>query len=261
METLASADGTTIAYDRSGSGPALITVLGAFCNRFSSKPLAAILGAHFTVYEYDRRGRGDSGDSDTYSVRSEIDDLAALVAVAMGESDSQAAPFVYGHSSGAILALEAAAAGVPMGRLAVYEPPYTGSDGAANERFIAKIQALLDAGNRDEAAAEFMLMTGAPPAVVAGFRSNEYWPTMLSLAHTLPYDLTLSAGGDLPAARLSGIGIPVLALGGGDSPPWGPRVAEDLANVIPAASYRVLDGQTHGVADEVLAGVLDVFFS
>lgn len=261
METLVAPDGTTIAYDKSGSGPALITVLGAFCNRFSSKPLAAILGSHFTVYEYDRRGRGDSGDGAEYAVENEIADLAALVDVAIRDSASGAAPFVYGHSSGAILALESAASGVPMERLAVYEPPYTGSDGAANDAFIAKIRALLAEGDRDGAAAGFMLMTGAPPAVVDGFRSSDWWPGMVTLAHTLPYDLSLSRGGSIPADRLSSITIPVLALGGGDSPEWGRTVAESLAEVIPSASYRILDGQNHGVADEVLAGVLDVFFS
>ncbi|MGO9892167.1 MAG: alpha/beta fold hydrolase [Solirubrobacteraceae bacterium] len=120
MELVDSPDRTRIAFDRSGSGPPLVIVLGAFCDRSTSKSLAALLAPSYTVYEYDRRGRGDSDDGLPCSIESEVEDLAAVIGAA-GES-----PFVYGHSSGGILALEAAGVGVEMRGLAVYEPPYTG---------------------------------------------------------------------------------------------------------------------------------------
>src|SRR6266853_2457474 len=119
MNRVQSADGTVIAFDQSGRGPAMILVVGAFSDRSSTKTLALQLGSQFTVYEYDRRGRGDSGDTAAYSIEREVDDLAAVAAAAGGP------PFVFGHSSGGALALEAAARGVPVRRLAIHEPPYT----------------------------------------------------------------------------------------------------------------------------------------
>ena len=125
MQTLTTTDGTTIAYQATGAGPALVLVVGAFCDRSTTEGLAALLADSFTVYEYDRRGRGDSGDTAPYDVQREVEDLAAVVA-ATGET-----PYVYGHSSGAVIALEAAASGVPMRALVAYEPPYTAEDDVA----------------------------------------------------------------------------------------------------------------------------------
>ena len=143
MEKLQSADGATIAFDRSGGGPALILVIGAFCDRSSTRSLASGLGATFTVYEYDRRGRGDSGEVTPYSIEREVDDLAAVIAAAGGSA------FVFGHSSEAALALEAAGSGVPIRRLAVYEPPYTEGSTYA---FAARLAEMATAGRTFDAA-------------------------------------------------------------------------------------------------------------
>jgi len=254
MSSVQSADGTTIAVDRSGHGPALILVVGAFCDRSSPASLAATLGSAFTVYSYDRRGRGDSGDRPPYAVEREVEDLAAVVAAAGGPA------FVFGHSSGAALALEAAAAGVPMTKVAAYEPPYTGGD-FPPAGFAAELAALAAGGQRGAAAEQFLRSTGAPAEAVAGMRSSPYWPRMESLAHTLPYDITLCNGGVVPADRLAGVQVPVLALAGGKSPEWARTAVEEIAAVTPDGRSQVLDGQDHGPADEALAPVLTKFFA
>ena len=254
MSSVRSADGTTIAFDSSGHGPALILVVGAFCDRSSPASLAATLGSAFTVYSYDRRGRGDSGDRLPYSVDREIEDLAAVMAAAGGPA------LVFGHSSGAALALEAAASGVPMTKVAAYEPPYTGGDGAT-ARFAAEIAALVADGQRGAAAELFLRNTGATAEAVAGLRSSPYWPRMESLAHTLPYDITLCNGGVVPADRLAGVQLPVLALAGGNSSDWARTAAQEIAALTPDGRAQILDGQDHGPADEVLAPVLTQFFA
>jgi pimeloyl-ACP methyl ester carboxylesterase len=253
MSSVPSADGTTIAFDRSGRGPALVLVVGAFCDRSSPASLAAALGSDFTVYCYDRRGRGDSDDRPPYAVEREVEDLAAVVAAAGGTA------LVFGHSSGAALALEAAAAGVPVTRVAAYEPPYTGSHGATAAA-AAELAALAAGGQRGAAAELFLRNTGAPAEAVAGMRSSQYWPRMESLAHTLSYDVTLCNGGVVPADRLAGIRVPVLALAGGSSPDWARTAVREIAAVTPGGRSQVLDGQDHGPADEVLAPVLTEFF-
>ena len=196
METVQSADGTTIAYDRFGQGPALVMVTGAFCDRQSFRSLAACLEPDFTVHLYDRRGRGGSSDADTYAVEREVEDLAAVLAAAGGAAS------VFGHSSGAALALEAAAVGVEMRRLAVYEPPYTG-DGKPTSGLADELRELAASGRREEAATRFLETTGAPPEVIDMIKAGPDWPGMLAIAHTLAYDITLSNGGVLPVERLA----------------------------------------------------------
>jgi len=251
MERVQSADGTTIAFDQSGQGPALVMVMGAFCTRFTTKPLAAAL-AGFTVYEYDRRGRGDSGDTGEYAIEREIDDLAAVVEAAGGS------PFVYGHSSGAALALEAAASGVTLRKLVAYEPPY--APGGPTSEFADELRALVDAGRRDEAAARFLQLTGAPADVIEQIKAAPFWPGMEALAHTLPYDVTLCRGGVAPVALLARVTVPTLALAGGTSPAWAADAARVIASVVPGARHRLLDGQGHDVSDEAIATVLADFF-
>jgi pimeloyl-ACP methyl ester carboxylesterase len=253
MDTVQSADGTTIAYDRQGSGPALVLVVGAFCNRFTTKDLSAILSADFTVFEYDRRGRGDSTDADHYDIALEVEDLAAIIAAAGGEAA------VYGHSSGAALALEGAAAGLPVRSLAVYEPPYTGPDGPT-PAFAAELRDLVTSGQREEAARRFIALTGAPPEAIAQVQAAPFWPAMVGLAHTLPYDITLCNDGVPPVGRLTRIAIPTLALYGGASAPWAASTAAAIANAVPQAESQVLDGQNHDVNPEVLAPVLSAYF-
>jgi pimeloyl-ACP methyl ester carboxylesterase len=253
METVQSADGTSIAIDRSGDGPAVIVVLGAFCDRSSSTSLAAALAPGFTVYEYDRRGRGDSTDTPPYAVEREVEDLEAVIKAAGGSA------YVYGHSSGACLALEAAARGVPITRLAAYEPPYATPDGSLTA-FAEELSALIADGKRSETATLFMRGSGAPAEVVEQRKASPYWPRMEALAHTLPYDARLCGNGIVPAERFAAITVPTLALAGGNSPAWAPDSAAAIAAAVPDGQYRVLDGQDHAVADDALVPVLQEFF-
>lgn len=253
MERVRSADETGIAFDRSGSGPPLVIVLGAFCDRSTSKPLAALLGSSYTVHEFDRRGRGDSDNGAAVSVEREVEDLAAVVAAA-GQ-----APFVYGHSSGGCLALEAAARGVEMRSLAVYEPPYTG-DAHPDPKFGRQLDQLVAAGRRDRAAEEWLRMTGTPAAVVESIKRGPRWAHMQALAHTLSRDLRLASSGRVPVERLRRIGAPVLALAGGASPPWAASVAATLVGTLPHAGEEILEGQTHVPIDAVVVATLKRFF-
>ena len=253
MERVTSADGTSIAFDRTGSGPALVIVVGAFCTRLTAKTLTAILAADYTVYEYDRRGRGDSGDASVYSVEREFEDLDALIAEAGGTA------FVYGHSSGAALALGAAAHGVPMEKIAVYEPPFfPGQDSPG--AFTQEVRDVLAAGDREEAALRFIVNTGAPREAAEKIKLAPFWPDMMAIAHTLPYDLTLSDLGAVSLNWTADIPVPILALAGGTSAEWAVNVAEGIAATAPDARARVLEGQDHGVSDESLAPVLKEFF-
>jgi pimeloyl-ACP methyl ester carboxylesterase len=254
VETVQSADRTTIAYDRCGRGPAVVVVTGAFCDRKSFRSLAACLEPDFTVYLYDRRGRGGSSDADTYAVEREVEDRAAVLAAAGG------AAAVFGHSTGAALALEAAAAGVEMRRLSVYEPPYTG-DGKPTPELADELRGLTASGRREEAARRFMETTGAPPEVIDMIKAGPDWPGMLPIAHTLAYDITLCNGGVAPVDRLAKIPVRTLALAGGAGFGWAVEGAQTIAATIPDASFQILSGQGHGPADEVLAAILRGFFT
>jgi pimeloyl-ACP methyl ester carboxylesterase len=252
VETVQSTDGTAIAYQRSGEGPALILAVGAFCDRSSTADLTPLLAPHFTVYEYDRRGRGSSGDSPDYSIDREVDDLAALVAEAGG------AALVYGHSSGAALALEAAARGVPITGLVAYEPPYTAMDdgtGGSTE-LLEGVRARIAAGDRDGAASLFLQGAGTPAEVLPMIRQSPGWPRMLELASGLVYDLTLCNGGVVPRERLARIGVPAVAVSGGASGEWASRAGAAVADAVPGARHLVLDGQTHAVAHDAIAPLL-----
>jgi pimeloyl-ACP methyl ester carboxylesterase len=248
-----SSDGTRIAVDRSGSGPPLLIVLGASCDRSTSKPLAALLAPRYTVYEYDRRGRGDSGDDVPCTTELEVADLAAVAGAAGGP------PFVYGHSSGAILALEAAARGVAMRRLAVYEPPYTGEAHPGSE-FGDHLDQLVAAGRRDQAAEEWLAMTGTPAPIIESIKSGPTWAHRQALAHTLSQDLGLANDGQVPIERLRLIDSPVLAMAGAASPPWAASTTATLASVLPRATEQLIGGQHHVPADPVIAAVLENFF-
>jgi len=249
MEKVRSQDGTMIAFETSGDGPPLILVLGAFNDHASARPLAAGLATQFTVYGYDRRGRGESGDSGDYAIGREIEDLAAVIGA------TGASPFVYGHSSGASLALEAAAAGLPMRALAVYEPPYAAG---ATLEFAAELRELAAAGRGGEAAERFLQSTGVPAGALRHMQSEPYWPRMTTFARTLPYEVTLASAG-IPAA-LAVARIPVLALAGGASPEWATAGAAKIAAAVPGGRSHVFPDQTHAVARGVLIPVLSDFF-
>jgi pimeloyl-ACP methyl ester carboxylesterase len=249
MESVTSPDGVTIAYERSGSGPALVIVNGALSTRAAGAPLAPLLDGDFTLYRYDRRGRGDSSDSSASTPQNELEDLAALVA-ATGE-----APFVFGQSSGAALSLEAAAGGVPMRGLVVNEPPYVPGPGTTAET-ASELAALSADGRRDEAVERFMQSTGMPDAMIEQVKGSPGWRPLLALAHTLAYDVRLLNGGVVPADRLSAIPCPVLGTAGSLSAPWAEESVRAVAAAVDNGEWRVLDGQSHNIAPDVLAAVL-----
>ncbi len=253
MERVQSADGTTIAVESSGEGPALVVVVGAFCDRSTSAPLAALLDSGYTVFSYDRRGRGDSGDAATYSVDREVEDLLAVL-TATGE-----APFVYGHSSGGALALEAAVRGGDIRKLAVYEPPYTGH-GTPGPEFGAALDELVRSGHRDEAAERFLALSGAPAEVIGHIKAGPGWEGMLALAHTLSRDLALGNGGVVPVERFASVRVATLALVGGASHGWALDAVSAIAAAVPGAEARVVEGEHHAPAHEVLAPILAEVF-
>lgn len=251
MHKLQSADGTTIAYQHSGTGPALVFVVGAFCDRHTTASLAEGLAARYTVYEYDRRGRGDSGDTPPYAVDREIEDLAALVA------EVGAPVRAYGHSSGAALVLEAAASGVPFEQLAVYEPPYVSG---ATLAVADELAALAAEGRNGEVVEGFLALSGVPAELIARMKAGERWSHMTSFAPTLPYEVRLCNDGTAPMARLARITAPTLAMAGGDSAGWARDGAPLIAASVAHGESRVLPDQGHGADDHVLIPVLTEFF-
>ncbi|WP_037303255.1 alpha/beta fold hydrolase [Amycolatopsis orientalis] len=245
FETVTSADGTPIAFERTGEGTPVILVGGAFNDRTTVAGLAATLATDFTAIAYDRRGRGDSGAGAVYSVEREVEDLAALIDHVGG------AAAVFGHSSGAVLALEAAARGVAMTSLAVYEPPYVVDDSRPKPAadIFDRVRALIADGNRDDAAELFLVEAAATPAeVVKGMRDDPFWAWFTGLAHTLPYDLALCGPGNvLPAARFAKITVPTLVMDGGESDTWMRAAARAVAEAVPGARHVTVEGQDHGV--------------
>jgi len=249
METVTSPDGTTIAFDQLGSGPPLVLVAGAACDRGQDAPIADALARSFTVINYDRRGRGDSSDTAPYAVEREIEDLAVLLDAAGGTAT------VLGLSSGGALAVLAAAAGLPISRLVLWEVPYRLDAEAqrAVKDYNDGLEALLAEGRRGDALALFMGMVGLPEEAIAGARRSPYWSTGEALAPTLAHDAAVMGDGSLPLERLAAVTAPTLVLAGGGGPAWFRASAEAAAAAIPGATVRVLEGQTHDVAPEVLA--------
>lgn len=256
---IVSADGTKIAYEVTGDGPPLILLDGAMCYRASgpSGPLAAELAADFTVYTYDRRGRGESGSGE-YSVEREIEDVAALVKEAGG------AAHLVGQSSGAMLALEAANQGVGATKLAMYEPPLivddTRAPAPADE--LAAMRALVAADRRADAVKSFMRSVGVPAVGLLVMQLLPVWKKLKGVAHTLPNDLALveglRRGRPLPTDRWT-LTVPTLVADGGKSPEYMRNSARAMAAVLPNATYQTLEGQTHLVKAGVLAAALREF--
>ena len=253
MPLVTSADGTTIAYERTGDGPALVLVDGAMCHRAAGpmRPLAAQLPDGLTVYTYDRRGRGESLDTAPYAVAREVEDLRAVIEQAGGEA------YVYAISSGAALAMATAAAGPWITRLALYEPPFMAE---AGKEYTERLNELLAAGRRGDAVALFMTHVGVPAQAVAGMRGQPGWAALEAIAPTLAYDDAVLGDGSVPRDLASAIAVPALVLSGGASPPGLQRAAKAAADALPTAEYRTLDGQTHDVAPYALAPVLAEFF-
>lgn len=261
METVRSSDGTTIAFERSGEGPPVVLVGGALSTRAAAGPLVAEISGRLTAIAYDRRGRGDSGDTPPYAVEREVGDLAALIA-AVGGSAS-----VFGHSSGAALGLEAAARGLPIERLALYEPPFIVDDTRPPlpKDYVEHLDELVEADRRGDAIEYFMTVAvGVPAEMVAGMRDSPAWPFMEAVAHTIAYDGTVMgdnmAGTPKPLERWASVTIPTLVMDGGASPPWQRNAVRALVDVLPNVEHRTLEGQDHGPAPDVLAPALIRFF-
>ncbi|WP_433161928.1 alpha/beta fold hydrolase [Kribbella sp. CA-247076] len=256
--TVVSQDGTTIAYDRRGSGPALVLVDGALCSRAQGPmpELAELLAADYTVYNYDRRGRGDSGDSPEYDVEREIEDLAAVIEAAGGSA------YVYGTSSGAALTLRAAAAGLPITRFVAFEPPYVVDDSRKQipATWVSDLRALGPA----DAVKYFMTKgIGLPGIVVAMMRLMPGWKGMQAVAHTLPYDAAMLGdncfGRPLDAEQWATIEAPALVVNGGKSPGWMQTSVKALASAVPGAKHEVVAGQNHVIKASAIAPVIAGF--
>ncbi|WP_116947604.1 alpha/beta fold hydrolase [Jiangella endophytica] len=262
--TVTSADGTAIAYTKVGSGPPLILVDGAMCYR-DFGPMADLadgLAARFTVYLYDRRGRGESGDTAPYAVDREAEDLEALIAAAGGEV------FMYGCSSGAALALETAKRpGSGVTRLALYELPAitddTGKPWPAD--LVSRTDELVAADRRSDVVKLFMKTVGTPSIVVAIMRRTKAWKKLMAVAHTIPYDYRVLGdtgyGKPFPADRWSAVTQPALVMDGGKSPEYMRGSQRRLAEVLPNAQHRTLPGQTHMVKAAAQVPVLAEYFS
>jgi pimeloyl-ACP methyl ester carboxylesterase len=252
--TATSTDGTSIAYEIFGAGPPLIVVCGATCDRALMRPTAHALGAHFMTVNYDRRGRGDSGDTLPYAVDREVEDIAVLI-------DQVGHPaHLYGHSSGAGLVLRAVAAGLPVDRFVMHDPPYSPDDGASRDearRYGQIIRSLLARDERAEAIETFFRLTGMPDEMIDGMRGTHRWAELTALAPTLAYDSAvmgdIASGGAVPEDVASRVTRPGLVLVGGESPPFMMEVSRRLARLLPEGSHRVVAGHGHVVPPDVLA--------
>lgn len=261
MLSVQSKDSTRIAYDQEGSGPALILIAGAMCGRLSwfGPKLSQLLAPHFTVYNYDRRGRGDSGDAQPYAVDREIEDLECLIDTAGGSA------FVWGHSAGAALAIEATAAlGRKVAKLAFYDVPYatTDEETPAWHDYLTHLKEKLAHGEPGEAAALFLRFNGMPAEKIENVRQSANWTRLVSLAPTLAYDHlgVLRNDRHVPPDFLAKIVSPTLIMAGGNSPPFMPQTAKVLKDLMPQATLRLVDGQAHNPDVAVLAPILREFF-
>lgn len=262
MTEVLSRDGTTIAFDRIGSGKPIVLVDGALCDRSSgpNADLAQALSEHFTVFTYDRRGRGESGDTAPYHVDREIEDLDAVIAAAGGSA------YVFGISSGGALALEAATRGSAIERLGLFELPFVVDDTRKPipASFAADLVALVASDRRGKAVAHFMRAgVGLPAMVVAMLRLMPAWKKLKALAHTLPYDAMIlgddtGRGVPLPSGKWGSLTAPTLVIGGGKSPEWMRNSVRALAELL-GAEHRTLEGQTHLVKAQAIAPALVEF--
>lgn len=262
MSQVTSSDGTSIAYDRRGSGPAVILVGGGLIDpatgragRSENAPLAAELASHFTVYNYDRRGRAESGDTLPHAVEREIEDIEALIGHAGGPVR------LYGVSSGGALALDAAATGLPVDSVAVYEVPYSVGEDASQrwQNYVEELRVVLAEGRRGVAVELFMRLAGASEDDIVGAKDSTLWPALEAIAHTLAYDAACLGDGLPPTARLATITQPVLASTGGGND-FFEQAADAIVESVPHGERLTLDGQPHTVDPKAMAAVLGRFF-
>lgn len=266
MAHVFSADGTSIGYDRlSDDGPVLVLVGGGLDDGTENLPLGEHLTDGFAVVSYRRRGRGDSGDTQPYAVEREVEDLAAVIDAVGGRVH------LFGASSGGALALEAAAAGLPVDRIAVHEVPYQVDDVmiAAWRSYRVELDAALDAGDRDQALRLFMRLAGSSEEDVAGAEAAPVWPALRELAPTLRYDAACLGDGPPPVDRLAAVRQPVLLTTGvsvdaqmaGLPADFFGAAADAAAAALPDAQRKALEVEGHVADPAVLGPILTAFFS
>jgi pimeloyl-ACP methyl ester carboxylesterase len=253
--TVTSADGTKIAVDIAGSGPAVVLVSGGSVDRGANAGLADALNGEFTTYNYDRRGRGDSGDTAPYAVQREIEDIEAVIGLAGGHAH------LYGSSSGAGLALEAAAAGARIDRLVLWEPPYNlDPAGRPPVDSVEQLDRMIAEGRRGDAATFFMVDMVRLPAEFAAFaKTQPWWPGQEAIAHTLAYDARVMGDYSVPTATAARVAVPTLILTGGASFPFFKPTAEALVAAMPDARTAQLPEQQHNVDPTVLGPAMAEF--
>jgi len=265
MNHLTSRDGTSIAYERSGTGPAIILVGGGLDDGSENAALVPELARHFTAYNYARRGRGNSGDTAPYAVAREIEDIDALISEAGGSAH------LFGASSGGALALEAAAAGLAVDRLAVYEVPYMANETMVRHwsAYVDQLTAALADGRRAAAIELFMRLAGSAEEDIAGVRDSPFWPGLKPLAATLAYDAACMGAGRPPVTRLAKITQPTLVATGGTPDPhmaglqpgFFDEAADAIAAALPKAERRIVEGQSHVADPQAFTSVLEQFLT
>ena len=256
MDTVTSADGTTIAFDQYGDGPPVIMAVAAFNTRSATDPLARALAPQFTVLNYDRRGRGDSGDTTPYAVDREIDDIAALITAALS---ARVAPEEWPNT-----AADPPAAGLPITKLALYEPPFRTDDSHPGlpPDLPAKLAGLVSAGRRGDAVELYQTQAvGIPEDVVAQMRHAPFRPGMEAIAHTLAYEAAVVGDRSLPAGLIGSIHVPALVISGESSPPFLRNAARATAAALPGGRLVTLPGQTHDINPEATAPVMAEFLA
>ena len=257
METVISRDGTTIAFDRLGEGSPVVLVCGGSVDRMADAALAQELASHHMVMNFDRRGRGDSGDTPPYAVEREVEDIEAVIEAAGGSAH------LWGSSSGAALAMIAAARGAAVTKLALWEPPYILDEHArppADQ--VEQYDRMITENRRGDAVEYFMTqVVRMPPEFVANARNEPWWPAQEALAHTLAYDARIMGDYSVPTETAGHVTAPTLVLAGGADMPFMRSSAEALADAIPNGEVRFLEGQGHDVDSAVLAPALEAFFT
>jgi pimeloyl-ACP methyl ester carboxylesterase len=256
METVTSKDGTTIGFDRLGAGPPVVLVCGGSVSRMADAAIAGELASDFTVFNYDRRGRGDSADTPPYAIEREVEDIEAVMEAAGGSAH------LWGSSSGAALALIAVEQGVPVDKLALWEPPYIpeGVPKPPSDQ-VEQYERMVAEGRRGDAVEFFMSkVVGLPPEFVADARKAPFWAGQEAIAHTLAYDARIMGDYSLPAERAASVKAPTLVIAG-TGIPWMRQSAEALAAAIPDGEVRILEGQGHDVDPAVIAEAVREFFA
>jgi pimeloyl-ACP methyl ester carboxylesterase len=257
MGKVTSRDGTSIDIERTGEGPPVVLVAGGSVDRNSNAGLAKELTGSFTVFNYDRRGRGESTDTPPYAIEREIEDIEAVI------EDAGGSAHLYGSSSGAVLALLAAASGLPVTKLALWEPPFVLDETKRPPSDqVERYEEMIAEGRRGDAVEYFMTkVIGMPAEMVAGMRGQPWWPAQEALAHTLAYDARIMGDYSLPVDAAASVKVPTIVVAGGADFPWMRDTAEALAEALPDGQVRLLEGQGHDVDNAVLAPVLVEFFN